>query len=255
VVGEILFNQGNFELATAWYQTAYHAAVDAGDQYLGDIALAGQSYIPTYSDDPRGVLRITDARLAERPPPTPAIAWLWGFKAKAHAALGEAEPAKRAIAAARTALDNSAPALVQLGIFSFMPEKLALYEASACVALGEADQAALAAERALDTYDMRETTEPALARFERASALAQAGDLDEACRLAASTVLDPRTYPSVTVRSRARRFDAMLGNRNSAAVRQWRTIMRDVYDTQEPPATPARGLPRALPRGSAGSGP
>jgi transcriptional regulator with XRE-family HTH domain len=242
VVGEILFNQGNFELATMWYRTAYHAAIDAGDQYLADIALAGQSYIPTYGDDPRGVLRITDARLSQGPAPTPAIAWLWGFKAKAHAVLGDAEQARRSIERARSTLAASAPELIRPGIFSFVPEKLSLYEAGAYVVLGEAGPAAAAAQRALDGYDMRETTEPALARFERASALAQAGELDEACRLAASTVLDPRTYPSVSVRGRAHRFDAMISDRRTAAVRHWRTVMHEVYDARRP-AIGAQALP------------
>jgi transcriptional regulator with XRE-family HTH domain len=238
VVGEILFNQGNFELATMWYRTARHAALDVGDGYLADIALAGQAYIPTYGDDPRGVLRIVDARLAGSTGPTPAIAWLWGFKAKAHATLGDADQARRAIARSRTTLAAAAPELIRPGIFSFVPQKLALYEAGAHVVLGEAALATAAADRALDSYDMAETTEPALARFERASALVQSGEPDEACRLAAATVLDPRTYHSVSVRGRARRFDLMLTDQRSPAVRQWRAVMREVYAARRPAADP-----------------
>jgi hypothetical protein len=237
VVGEILFNQGSFELATMWYKTAYHAAVDIGDRYLADIALAGQSYIPTYSDDPAGVLRITTARLERtdrRLAASPAVAWLWGLNAKAHAALGAADAARRAFDRGRTALENSQQSQVRPGIFSFVPEKQAFYEASAYVTLGDTPNAIAAADRALALYDLRETTEPALVRFERASALVQAGDLDEGCRFAAATVLDPRTYHSVTVRSRAHRFDTMLGDRRSSAVHEWRTVRHETYSKPLP---------------------
>lgn len=227
VVGELLFVQGSFEQATVWYRTAYRAAVDIGDRYLADIALAGQSYIPTYSDDPKDVLRITSARLERRSAPSAALAWLWGFNGKAHAALGAAEPAQRAFDHAHSVLEDSPQSQVRPGIFSFVSEKLAFYEAAAYVTLGDAPKAIESADRALELYDPRETTEPALVRFERASALAQSGELDEGCRFAAGTILDPRTYPSATVRKRAQKFDLMLGARRSAAVDRWRAVMHD----------------------------
>jgi transcriptional regulator with XRE-family HTH domain len=242
VVGEILFNQGSFELATMWYKSAYHAAVDIGDRYLADIALAGQSYIPTYSDDPAGVLRITTARLERtdrRLAASPAVAWLWGLNAKAHAALGSADAALRAFERGRTALENSPPAQVRPGIFSFVREKQAFYEASAFVTLGDSPKAIAAADRALELYDLRETTEPALVRFERASALVQSGELDEGCRFAAGTVLDPRTYHSVTVRSRAQKFDTLIADRRSTAVDEWRAVRHDTYSTPLPSTTAA----------------
>jgi transcriptional regulator with XRE-family HTH domain len=242
VVGEILFNQGSFELAKMWYRTAYHAAVDIGDRYLADIALAGQSYIPTYSDDPGGVLRITTARLERtdrRLAASPAVAWLWGLNAKAHAALGSADAARRSLDRGRIALDNSPAAQVRSGIFSFVPEKQAFYEANVYVMLGDAQNAITAADRALALYDLRETTEPALARFERASALVLKGDLEEGCRFAAGTVQDPRTYHSVTVRTRARKFDALVADRPSAAVDEWRTLVRETYKHPLPSASAA----------------
>jgi len=252
VVGEILFNQGSFELATMWYKTAYHAAVDIGDRYLADIALAGQSYIPTYSDDPNGVLRITSARLERtdrRLAASPAVAWLWGLNAKAHAALGAADHARRAFERGRTALENSSTSQVKPGIFSFVQEKQAFYEAAAYVILNDPQNAITSADRALQHYDPRETTEPALVRFERASALVLSNELDEGCRYAASTALDPRTYPSVTVRTRAKKFDALIGQRRSPAVDEWRAVMVDRYQrVPVSPPTPASGVRLPAPR-------
>ena len=129
VMGEILFNEGHFSLAHSWYAVARRAALEAGDQYLADIALAGNTYLPTYTPDPRAVLATVDPRLETKHAASPAIAWLWGFKAKAHAMLGDRNSFELAISKAHKGLDASPPDLVQPGIFSFLPEKLAFYEA------------------------------------------------------------------------------------------------------------------------------
>ena len=47
IIGEIMFNEGNFYQARRWYKIAEHAATDAGDRYLADISLGGQAYLPT----------------------------------------------------------------------------------------------------------------------------------------------------------------------------------------------------------------
>jgi hypothetical protein len=234
IVGEVLFNEGKFDLARHWYTTGYHAALDVGDRYLADTALAGQAYLATYSDDPLGVLRIVGPRLEGRHSLTPPVAWLWSFKAKAHAARGEKSETAAAFDQAHRALAGSAAEQVTPGIFSFVPEKLSLYEASAYVALHDPQRAARAAADALEQYDLTETTEPALVRFERASALVQAGEVEEACRYAVATVLDPRTYPSITVKTRAHKFDGLFGAQPIPAVAQWRDIMTARYGAVPP---------------------
>ncbi|MGH3931931.1 MAG: hypothetical protein ACRDTF_18375 [Pseudonocardiaceae bacterium] len=225
VMGEILFNEGQFPLAHIWYAVARRAALEAGDQYLADIALAGNTYLPTYTPDPRAVLANVDSRLETKHAASPAIAWLWGFKAKAHAMLGDRGSFELAISKANRALDTSPPDLVQPGIFSFLPEKLAFYEARGRVELGCTEEASAAAERAIALYDFSETTEPALVRFEQASAFAQAGEIQEACRIAITTVLDRRTYHGITVITRAKEFDRLLGPSNCEAARDWRELL------------------------------
>jgi hypothetical protein len=232
IVGEILFNEGRFPLARRWYGVARRAAEEAQDQYLADIALAGSTYIPTYAPDPRGVLDQVDPRLGSARNPSPAIAWLWGFKAKAHATLGDSQAFQHAIAASRRTLDTSPPHLLQPGIFSFLPEKLAFYEARGWVELLDAERASQAADRAVGMYDLTETTEPALVRFEQASAFAQAGELAQACRTATDAVLDRHTYHSVTVITRANEFDRLLGASNNAAVRGWRELLAGLRPPQ-----------------------
>ncbi len=232
VMGEILFNEGQFPLARHWYSVARSAALEARDQYLAAIVLAGSTYLPTYTPDPRAVLDTVDPRLEVKHAPSPPIAWLWGFKAKAHAMLGERDAFEGAITQAHRALDASSPGLIRPGIFSFMPEKLAFYEARGQVELGNTERASEAADRALSLYDPSETTEPALVRFEQASAYVQVGEIREGCRLAASAVLDRHTYHSVSVVTRAKEFDRLVGASNCEAARDWRGVLESVRPPQ-----------------------
>lgn len=230
VVGEIMFNMGQFQKAHEWYKAAEHAAYDVGDRYLMDIALAGQSYLPTYSDDPRGVLALLEPRLNSNPSASPAIAWLWGFKARAHAELDEPDNFKRAIECAEVCLERSSPELVAPGIFSFLPEKLAFYEATSAVRLNDSDRAVKAADNALALYDLSETTEPTLAKLERARALAAAGEIPEACRVAKEALLDPATFHGITVRDFAQKFDNAIRSIQSPEARDWREVRAEVHD-------------------------
>ncbi|MEO7195962.1 MAG: hypothetical protein ABIZ05_14300 [Pseudonocardiaceae bacterium] len=161
-----------------------------------------------------------------------SIAWLWGFKAKAHAMLGDHDSFELAMNKSRQALDASRSDLVQPGIFSFLPEKLAFCEARGLVELGRAENAFTAVEQAISLYDFSETTEPALVRFEQASAFAQAGEIQEACRVATNAVLDQNTYHGATVITRAKEFDLLLGPSNRGATRGWRELLASLRPPQ-----------------------
>ncbi|MGH8903859.1 MAG: hypothetical protein ACRDYA_19835 [Egibacteraceae bacterium] len=236
IVGQILFGEGLFDLAGEWLHVAEHAALDAGDRYLADHVLASRAYLPTYAGDPSGVLALVDPRLEQRCRPTPAIAWLWAFKGKAHAALAERAPFERAIDHARTVLDASPAELVRAGIFSFLPEKLEFYEATGYVKLRDADRAAQAADRALVLYDPTDKVDPTLVRLDKASALVQASEIPEACTVATHALLDPHAYHSAGIVIRAREFDALLGDDRAPAVRDWRDVLATIR--RPPPPGP-----------------
>lgn len=227
VIGEILFNDNHFALARRWYRTARRAATESGDRQLTDITLAGEAYLPTYAGEPGAVLSMVNPRLDAGPAPSPAISWLWAFKALAHAALGEATDFERSIGTARVVLERSQPDQVRPGIFSFRPEKLDFYEARGRGELGDSDGAAACARRALTGYDPTDTQEPALVRLEHASALAHDGELDEACRVATSALTAPATYLSAPVVIRAREFDSLLGP-TTRTTRDWRDFLDGV---------------------------
>jgi transcriptional regulator with XRE-family HTH domain len=222
VMGEILFNQGRFAAARQWYETSIHAARDIGDLYSEDIALAGLSYLPTYSDEPGEVLDTLAVRLDQNPDEGPAVAWLWGMAARAHASLGDADQFAACIEKASRALERSTPDQIETGIFSFRPEKLAFYEAIGHSRLQRADATADAARRAIALYDPQETMEPALVQLEYATALLSSGEVEEACVTATRAVTDTRTFLGAVVTGRAVQFDAALSDVRGRAVADWR---------------------------------
>jgi hypothetical protein len=226
VVGEILFNVGDMASARQWYVTAMDASREAGHQYLSDIALAGMAYLPTYSNDPEGVLALVGSRLDEAPAPTPAISWLWGATARAKASLGDAEGFQRAINTCQTVLADSDDDLVRPGIFSFLPEKHAFYEADGYARLNDLDRNMASAQRALHLYDKEETMEPALVQIDHAMALIGAGEIEEGCRVATVAVTHPKTFIGLTVAMRSSQLDLMLNGSTLPAVRDWRENRR-----------------------------
>lgn len=229
VLGEIMFNVGRFRQAHEWYKTAEHAAFDVGDRYLADIALGGQAYLPTYSDDPHGVLTLLAPRLEGQVQPSPATAFLWGLKARAHATLNEPDDFSRSIEHAQECLVRSSAELIRPSIFSFRPAKLAFYEATGSVLLNDPGRAVDAADRALSLDLLSEVINPALTRLQRASALAQSGEVPEACRVATEAILDPKTYHAVTVRAFARKFEELLRGIQSPETREWRELRAEVH--------------------------
>ncbi|WP_203995238.1 hypothetical protein, partial [Sphaerisporangium rufum] len=227
VMGEIMFNTNNFPLARRWYTTAVRAADEAGDRYTADIALASSAYLPTYAGDPRAVLAIVMPRLEAAVGATPALAWMWGFAALAHATLGDRAAFERANDRSRIMLDRCKRETLYPGIFSYLPEKQAFYEARGWADLGHVDMAGGAAARALAAFDPTLTTNRALVRFSHASALAKSGQVEEACSVATAAIRDPHTYQSISVVLRAHEFDGLLGTTGMATA-EWREALAGI---------------------------
>ena len=242
VIGEVLFLSESFSAANRWYGVAQHAARDAGDQMLFDIALASNAYLPSYSGDPHGVLALVTPRLEQTAiAPSPGVAWLYAFAGKAHAALGERDAFRQSMDASRKALAASRPDTIRPGVHSFLPEKIWFYESTSYAWLGDAQGAIQAADEALSLYDLSNTTVPALIRIDRASGLAQAGEVPEACRYATWALSDPHTVHASSVVRRARQFDGMLGDGRHPAVRDWREFLASVRPNTTRHALPAPG--------------
>jgi hypothetical protein len=235
VVGVEAFNIGKVELAGEWHKAAQFAASDAGDKYLGDIALAQQAFTPLYTGSPNRALSLIGARLESRSLPTPAVAQLWGIKARAHAIMGEKNDFRKSIANGWECLENSEPATIAPGILSFQPANLAFYETTGAVALDDFRGSLDAASRALALFNRAESYDRSLVGLERASALAKAGEITEACRAAKTVMLDPATYYCAPILTYARKFTEAVRGSQSADVREWRELIADLDHAQPEP--------------------
>ncbi|WP_147268833.1 hypothetical protein [Sphaerisporangium album] len=242
VVGVTMFCANQFALARRWYTAATRAADEAGDRYISDLALSSTLLIPTYSGDARGALALVTPRLEQVVGATPAIAWMWGFAALAHASLGDRAAFERAISRSRTTLDRCEPALQQPGALSFQRERQMFYETRGRADLGDLEGTAEVATRALAAYDPTDNADPALVRFAYACALVKAGEVEEACRIATAAIRDPYTCHSHVVVVRAHEFDALLAPSGSVTA-DWREALSEVRapdPTTLPPLSPPR---------------
>ncbi|MEV5413477.1 hypothetical protein AB0K60_32175 [Thermopolyspora sp. NPDC052614] len=225
-VAEHLFYLHQPELARRWWRTSLQAAEEAGDRNFADHAYAACAYFPTYSNDPLSVLAHVTPRLEQATKATPSIAWMWGFAAMAHAVLDNRSEFERANNAAQNTLARCAPESLAPSIFSFLPRKQAFYETRARADLGDVEGAGEAAARALAAFEPTTTTDPALTRLAYASALAKAGEIEEACRLAAIAI-ECRDVPALPVVIRAHQFTALIGQK-SAAANEWREALKAI---------------------------
>jgi len=241
VIGEALFNAGTFSAASRWYKVAQHAARDAGDQLLFDIALASSAYLPGYSGDPHGVLALVTSRLEQVAiKPSPGVAFLHAFAGKAYASLGERDAFKQSMDASRAAVAASRPETIHSGAHSFMPEKVSFYEATSYARLGDAHGAIDAADEALSRYDLSKVIDRALIHIDRATGLVHSGEIPEACRYVTLGLTEPNyVVKTASVISRAQEFDRMLGDERHPAVRDWREFLASVRPNTTRHALPA----------------
>ncbi|WP_214412921.1 hypothetical protein [Sphaerisporangium fuscum] len=242
VVGVAMFCANQFPLARRWYAAATRAAEEAGDQRLSDLALANTALLPTYSGDAPGVLALVTPRLEQVTGATPAIAWMWGFAALAHASLGDRDAFERAISRSRTTLERCEPAHQQSGALSFQPQRQMFYETRGRADLGDLEGTADAATRALAAYDPTDNADPALVRFAYACALVKAGEIEEACHIATAAIRDPSTCPSHVVVVRAHEFDALLATSGSVTA-DWQEALSELR-VPNPTTLPAGSLAR-----------
>jgi hypothetical protein len=238
VIGVEAFQVGQARQAHEWHKAAQYAASDAGAEYLADIALAQQTFVPLYSGNPTEVVRLISARLDGNILPSPAVAQLWGIKARAHATLGETYNFKQSIENGRRCLANSEPELIGPGILSFHPANLAFYETTGFVSLNDLDNSLDAASRALALFAATESYDRALVGLERACALAKAGEIAEACHAAKAVVVDPGTYYCTPIREYARRFTDEIRSVQTPDTREWRETLADVERLTEQQVSP-----------------
>jgi hypothetical protein len=96
------------------------------------------------------------------------------------------------------------------------------------VALGQPGPAISAADRAA-AYLSHGDTDRILVRLEMARALAQSGEVPEACQVATDALLQPGFYHDVGVRAYATKFDRQIRGIQSPETREWRQVLADTH--------------------------
>jgi hypothetical protein len=69
--------------------------------------------------------------------------------------------------------------------------------------------------------------------LERASALAQAGEVPEACRVATDALLQPGIPHDASVRAYSAKFDALIRGVQPPETRAWRQVLADTYGARQ----------------------
>ncbi|HEY9472785.1 MAG TPA: hypothetical protein VIS06_02920 [Mycobacteriales bacterium] len=176
--------------------------------------------------------------MGSRQRPRRGVAALWAAKARAHATLGENIAFRHAANRSHQALDVTPPEPETPTNFTFHPRRLAFYESTGFLQLGDTRVALEAADRALALYEPGiYSSEPAMIRLNKAIVHARAGEVPEARRIATEALTDRDSHPASIVLVRAAEFDRMLGADTSAPVREWREVLHQ-FDLPDRPGGP-----------------
>jgi transcriptional regulator with XRE-family HTH domain len=208
IAGLTLFNLGETAQARWAFRAANEAAQEAEDDVLAAWVLASNCIIPTYSDDPWGVLGLTRRGLGLAAGSDSAVvAKLAALEAKAHARLGNEAAASDALRRATQAMGAAPAEELRPGAFGFPPAKHLYYEGTSYVRLGEPDRALASSTEALALYrPTRAYMDSAIVNIDMAVAQAQKGELDRACALAAGVLDLPSELRIRPMTARVREF-------------------------------------------------
>jgi transcriptional regulator with XRE-family HTH domain/tetratricopeptide (TPR) repeat protein len=219
IAGLTLFNLGDTPQARWAFRAAMEAAREAEDDVLAAWVLASNCIIPTYSDDPWGVLGLTRRGLGLAAGSSSAVvAKLAALEAKAHARLGNEAAASDALRQATRAMGSAPAEELRPGAFGFPPAKHLYYEGTSYVRLGASDRALASSTEALALYrPTRAYMDTAIVNIDLAVAQAQKGELDRACALVAGVLDLPSELRIRPMTARVREFLGGLGPAQSTA--------------------------------------
>jgi hypothetical protein len=213
--------------AQRWLRTATAAATAAGDRVLRAWVLVGESFLPTYNGDHQTALAVLQQGedAAGRNAST-VSAMLAALKARAYASLGDA---REFTAALRTAEAGFGRTAGQPGFFTFTEAQLAFYRAGSFARLGKPKEAQAAATDALRLYGASpHYMDPALVRFDLASAYVQQREIAEACRIGRQALSIPAEHRTSPIARRASELLAELAPyEGSREVRAFRDFVHD----------------------------
>ncbi len=181
----------NKQVAHRWLGTAMRTAEETGDARLQAWVLVGESFLPTYESDHRAALApLAHAQSLVGEHNGLVSAMTAALRARAHASLGELYGFEAAMDQAQRSFANRSDG--QAGLFTFTDAQLAFYQATSYARLGRSQPAETAAKQALALYGVSpHYMDPALVRFDLATAYLQRKEIEEACRVGREALAIP----------------------------------------------------------------
>jgi transcriptional regulator with XRE-family HTH domain/tetratricopeptide (TPR) repeat protein len=213
--------------ARRWLTTANRTAGETGDKELQGWVLIGESFIPTYLQDHRAALEpLEHAQALVGARHGLVSAMTAALRSRAHASLGELREFQVAMDQAQHSFARAADG--QAGFFTFTDAQLAFYQANSCARLGKSKDAEEAAKRALALYGASpHYMDPALVRFDLATAYVQRKELEEACRVGREALAIPVEHRTSPIISRARELrQALEPHRRERSVQEFDDFLR-----------------------------
>jgi transcriptional regulator with XRE-family HTH domain len=186
LAGWLAFDMNDHRGAQRYYEVALRAAQEAGDRVLSAYVLGCMSVVATYGDDAHAGLQLGyEAQHRGKGWVTATtLAWLCRVEALALATLGEAAPCASALDRAEVAIAQASPASDPPWIYHFNRSQLAGQKGACYVRLHRPKDAQAALGEALTTLSTEFVRDRSLHLTHLASAYAQQGEIEEACRLA-----------------------------------------------------------------------
>jgi transcriptional regulator with XRE-family HTH domain len=190
LAGWLSFDANQHTDARAYYDVALKAADEGNDRALGAYVLGCRGVVEIYGGQPETGLQLAQAALSRGRSAVTATtqAWLHRVEALALAALGEADPCSAALHSAEEAISRSSTDEDPAWIYHFNRSQLAGQKGACYVRLHRPQDAREALGEALTTLSPEFVRDRSLHLTHLASAFAQQGEIEEACRRAAQSL-------------------------------------------------------------------
>jgi transcriptional regulator with XRE-family HTH domain len=200
-----LVKAGDHQAWRGWARTSRHAAAEAADGPTFSWAAAQESYGYYYAGDFPGAVACARSALEAASAPCVGRALAAALEMRAHAAMGDAKAAMRALAEAERTHGLLAGEELASSAFGYAESQLRFHSGNALARLGDTSAARAVLDRALELCAPQDYTDWAMIRLDRAGCLILDGDLDAGLGYAAQTLLTldiPKKQGIITGRGR-----------------------------------------------------
>jgi tetratricopeptide (TPR) repeat protein len=226
----VLIRAGDRQAFRRWARTARHAAAEAGDGPALSWAVAQEAYGYYYAGDMPGAVACARTALDAAPHPCVGGALAAALEMRAHAAMGDAASARRALEVADRIHGQLTGEALAASAFGYAESQLRFHAGDALTRLGDTGPARRELRRALELCPPDDYTDWSLAMLDMAACMIADGDPEAGMEHAARALgsLDAQRRQGI-IDERARELLAALPPAASdlPAARDVRDLLED----------------------------